>query len=131
MYLFTCPEISYHTIGCDLWFLLVHTCLLGKTNSRCAPIQCSFLFFIFPNLLYLPNNFRICARFSCDLCFLLDITCLLGQKFQDTREDCLWFVVFTCSYLLSWPKISRLKLQFTVVCIFYFPKFHDLCSNSL
>ena len=73
----------------------------------------------YKDVFFTYQNFRIRAKNQFSLCFLFVCTCLLGQKFQDMREDCLCFVVFTCSYLLTWPRISGLALKINVVCGFY------------
>ena len=109
---------------CSLWFVLVDTCLLAclaPNFGTCTKFQCSLWFLTLPYLLTWPRisgharslpvvcgflllstcllaqenpNFRIRAKNLCSLWFLLVHTCLLGQEFQDTREVCLWFVVF-------------------------------------
>jgi hypothetical protein len=58
-------------------------------------LVCSLYLYL---LAYLPMNFR---------------------TFPDVIAKWLRFVVFICSYLLTWPKNARLELQITVVCSFH------------
>ena len=95
-------------------------CLLTWPRSsryaRYLPVVCVFYLFI---LACLNQNFRIHTKNLGSLCFLLVCTCLLGQKFQDLHENCLWFVVFSCLYLLTWTRISGFARKISVVCVFY------------
>ena len=105
----------------NIFVVCVSACLCLLTWPKISglvwrlPVVCGFYLFI---LAYLVQNFRIRAKNLCSLCFLLVCTCLLGQKFQDSHENCLWFVVFTCLYLLTWTKISGFTRKISVVCVF-------------
>ena len=89
-------------------------------------VVCGFYLSI---LTYLDQNFRVRAKILCGLCFLLDLTCLLGQKFQNMGQICLWFVVFTCSYLLTWTQISGFMQKICAVCVFYLILLAYLAKN--